>query len=42
MKLNSTTEMMACSDPGIANIHPFAPSEQTFGYRWRKRAAEPL
>ena len=22
MKLNSTTEMMACSDPKIANIHP--------------------
>ncbi len=33
MKLNSTTEMMACSNPLIANIHPFAPSEQTFGYR---------
>ncbi len=33
MKLNSTTEMMACSNPNIANIHPFAPIEQTFGYR---------
>ncbi len=33
MKLNSTTEMMPCSDPKIANIHPFAPSEQAFGYR---------
>ncbi len=33
MKLNSTTEMMPCSDRRIANIHPFAPSEQTFGYR---------
>ncbi len=33
MKLNSTTEMMACSDARFANVHPFAPSEQTFGYR---------
>ncbi|QQP48920.1 Glycine cleavage system P protein, partial [Caligus rogercresseyi] len=33
MKLNSTTEMMPCSMEGITNIHPFAPSEQAFGYR---------
>ena len=33
MKLNSTTEMMPCSMPEIADIHPFAPSEQGFGYR---------
>lgn len=33
MKLNSTTEMMPCSMPGFANMHPFAPSEQAFGYR---------
>uniref|UniRef100_A0A0K2TMQ3 Glycine cleavage system P protein n=1 Tax=Lepeophtheirus salmonis TaxID=72036 RepID=A0A0K2TMQ3_LEPSM len=33
MKLNSTTEMMACSMEGITNMHPFAPSEQAFGYR---------
>jgi glycine dehydrogenase len=33
MKLNSTTEMMPCSDPKVANIHPFAPTEQAFGYR---------
>lgn len=33
MKLNSTTEMMPCSFPGFTNIHPFAPSEQTLGYR---------
>ena len=33
MKLNSTTEMMPCSMPHIANIHPFAPTEQAFGYR---------
>lgn len=33
MKLNSTTEMMPCSFPEIANMHPFAPNEQAFGYR---------
>ena len=33
MKLNSTTEMMPCSFPEIANIHPFAPTDQAFGYR---------
>ena len=33
MKLNSTTEMMPCSMPAIANIHPFAPQDQAFGYR---------
>jgi len=33
MKLNSTTEMMPCSFPEIADIHPFAPPDQAFGYR---------
>lgn len=33
MKLNSTTEMMPCSFPEIADIHPFAPTDQAFGYR---------
>ena len=33
MKLNSTTEMMLCSHPKVSDIHPFAPTEQTFGYR---------
>jgi len=33
MKLNSTTEMMPCSFPGFTNIHPFAPPDQTLGYR---------
>jgi len=33
MKLNSTTEMMPCSNPLIASLHPFAPPDQTFGYR---------
>ena len=33
MKLNSTTEMMLCSHPKVSDIHPFAATEQTFGYR---------
>ena len=33
MKLNSTTEMMPCTMPEIADMHPFAPTEQAFGYR---------
>ncbi|KAI5464829.1 glycine cleavage system P-protein-domain-containing protein [Mariannaea sp. PMI_226] len=33
MKLNATTEMLAVTDPGIANIHPFAPIEQASGYK---------
>lgn len=33
MKLNATTEMMPVTWPEFANIHPFAPIEQTVGYR---------
>ncbi len=33
MKLNATTEMEPISNPGFANIHPFAPAEQFAGYR---------
>ncbi|KAL3196957.1 hypothetical protein MRX96_015034 [Rhipicephalus microplus] len=33
MKLNSTVEMMPCSMPGFANIHPFVPLEQAKGYQ---------
>jgi len=33
MKLNSTSEMLACSHPNICNIHPFVPPEQSLGYR---------
>lgn len=33
MKLNATAEMMALSWPGFSRIHPFAPLEQTMGYR---------
>ena len=32
MKLNATAEMMAISLPGFADIHPFAPADQTLGY----------
>ena len=33
MKLNSAAEMMPISWPEFANIHPFAPADQTEGYR---------
>ena len=33
MKLNATSEMIPVTWDGIANIHPFAPYEQTRGYR---------
>jgi glycine dehydrogenase len=33
MKLNATTEMIPVTWPEFARIHPFAPSEQTDGYR---------
>ena len=32
MKLNATTEMEPVSNPGFANIHPFAPAGQFDGY----------
>jgi glycine cleavage system P protein (glycine dehydrogenase) len=32
MKLNATTEMMPITWPGFAQMHPFAPAEQTAGY----------
>ena len=32
MKLNATSEMLPISWPKFANIHPFAPPEQTLGY----------
>lgn len=32
MKLNSATEMMPCSFPEFANIHPFVPQEQAQGF----------
>jgi len=33
MKLNATAEMVAITLPGFADIHPFAPADQTLGYR---------
>ncbi len=33
MKLNATTEMIPVTWPEFANIHPFAPLEQTEGYQ---------
>ena len=33
MKLNATSEMIPVSWPAFADIHPFAPDEQTVGYR---------
>ena len=33
MKLNATTEMEAITWPEFAGIHPFAPTDQTTGYR---------
>jgi glycine dehydrogenase len=33
MKLNATTEMLPVTWPEFARIHPFAPLEQTVGYR---------
>lgn len=32
MKLNSASSMIALSNPAWANIHPFAPADQTEGY----------
>jgi glycine dehydrogenase len=32
MKLNATAEMIAITLPGFADIHPFAPADQTGGY----------
>jgi glycine dehydrogenase len=32
MKLNATTEMIPITWPEFANVHPFAPGEQTEGY----------
>jgi glycine dehydrogenase len=33
MKLNATAEMIPVTWPGFADIHPFAPADQTHGYR---------
>ncbi|HHY53857.1 MAG TPA: aminomethyl-transferring glycine dehydrogenase [Chloroflexi bacterium] len=33
MKLNATTEMLAVTWPEFANLHPFAPTDQSLGYQ---------
>jgi glycine dehydrogenase len=33
MKLNATAEMIPITLPGFADIHPFAPADQTAGYK---------
>lgn len=33
MKLNAATEIYAIGFPGFSGIHPFAPADQTFGYK---------
>jgi glycine dehydrogenase len=33
MKLNATTEMLPVTWPGFGRMHPFAPAEQTGGYK---------
>jgi len=33
MKLNATAEMIPVTWPGFGNLHPFAPEDQTEGYR---------
>lgn len=35
MKLNATAEMMPVTWPELANLHPFAPLDQTQGYQVR-------
>ena len=40
MKLNATTEMIPITWPELANIHPFAPKDQTLGYQEMFRGLE--
>jgi len=40
MKLNATAEMAAITWPRFARIHPFAPADQTLGYRQLLRELE--
>jgi len=40
MKLNATTEMIPITWPELANIHPFAPKDQTLGYEEMFRGLE--
>ncbi len=40
MKLNATSEMLPVTWPEFGNLHPFAPSQQTAGYRELFRTLE--
>jgi glycine dehydrogenase len=40
MKLNAAVEMLPVTWPGFSQIHPFAPREQTLGYRQLIRGLE--
>ena len=40
MKLNATTEMIPVTWPELGSIHPFAPGEQTIGYKEMIEALE--
>ena len=42
MKLNATAEMLPVSWPEFARLHPFAPAEQTAGYRQLVRELEEM
>jgi len=42
MKLNATTEMIPITWPEFSDIHPFAPAEQTEGYRRLFRELEQM
>jgi glycine dehydrogenase len=42
MKLNSTSEMQPITWPEFADIHPFAPHDQTEGYRMMIRSLESM
>jgi glycine dehydrogenase len=33
MKLNAASEMLPLNNPGFANLHPYAPADQTEGYQ---------
>ncbi|MEZ5216926.1 MAG: aminomethyl-transferring glycine dehydrogenase [Ilumatobacteraceae bacterium] len=42
MKLNATSEMEPITWPEFANVHPYAPIEQTLGYRHLIRSLEQM
>ena len=42
MKLNATVEMMPITWPEFADVHPFAPDEETLGYRTMIRQLEQM